>query len=298
LNGAAFVPEKFRLGKKTPGSENDCTGRAFFLEERIINVLPVYHDVRCESQLDNSQHIFTECSSSIQTSDNRSIVVELLHQEIQTELTAAEHDSCTKLLLAPDSGNIRQELDSSNARKRRISDVHDYYETPEWETDKYFTDEWIAQITAHQNKILPVDLIRNNKVWFEYLFDKNDPSKSHFRCRICYIYYDKLGYASNHKPAVATKEGVLKAARYENKGVIESHDSSRGSIINYIKIVHIFILLTRFNSFQPISTLFKTFKGTQKKVSFDFDQIQKNEEERFRRSQNYSTNVSKYLRRD
>lgn len=144
LDGAAFAPEKFRLGKKTPGTENDCTGRAFFLEDKILNVLPMYYDVRTDSLLDemNYEHISGECSSSISRSDYRSISVGQVNKEIQTELTAAEHNSCTKLLLSPDSGNIRLELDSSNARKRRISDVHDYSEMPEWETDKYFRDEW------------------------------------------------------------------------------------------------------------------------------------------------------------
>lgn len=40
LENDGFIPEKFKLGRPTPGLENDCSGMNFFLEDRIQHILP------------------------------------------------------------------------------------------------------------------------------------------------------------------------------------------------------------------------------------------------------------------
>ena len=35
-----FIPEKFKLGNPTPGSDNDCSGSHFIFEDRIQEILP------------------------------------------------------------------------------------------------------------------------------------------------------------------------------------------------------------------------------------------------------------------
>lgn len=117
-----FIPEKFRIGKPTPGFENDCSGVYFVLEDRIQQILP----------------------------------------------------------------------------------------------------------KKHQNNLLPIQTIERNKVWFEYLLNKENPNKSNYRCRLCYNYYDKFKLAKNHKNALAFESGILKKTKEENREIIQKHSNIPG----------------------------------------------------------------------
>lgn len=71
--------------------------------------------------------------------------------------------------------------------------------------------------------MLPIQTIQNNKVWFEYIQNKEKPNESRFRCRLCYKYYDKFNLAKNHKNALAFENGVLKKTKEENREIIKKH---------------------------------------------------------------------------
>lgn len=54
------------------------------------------------------------------------------------------------------------------------------------------------------------------KIGLNIFSTKNLQNKSTCCCRVCYENYDELGFASNHKPALAYEEGALKQNKKKN----------------------------------------------------------------------------------
>lgn len=140
IESDGFVPEKFKIGKPTPGLENDCSGAYFIFEDRIQEILPnfissVDIDVNDEHDIDSLDNT---CTSSIRPAHYDLATDE----QIEKVLTAANAESstnqCTMQQLYPDGGNLAEEVDHGNRRKRRLSSEKDYSEKLEWETEDYF----------------------------------------------------------------------------------------------------------------------------------------------------------------
>ena len=126
-----FLPEKFKIGKPTPGFENNCTGAHFIIEDHILDVIslvPIEDDIISDGQ----------CSSFISRGIYHSIKAALVEAAVQTELSAAHHDTCTQLMLYPSGANIANEITHANERKRKLSETDDYSKELDWETTKYF----------------------------------------------------------------------------------------------------------------------------------------------------------------
>lgn len=140
----SFVPNHFKLGSPTPGAANDCTGSHFLIEPH----LPELSDPLQQRpfDLDNLDYNYdslmqddsAQCTSSVDQSSYASMSDASINTEINEERTLAQSDSCSSLNLGADDGNIAEELDTSNSRKRRLSDTHDYSMELEWETTRKF----------------------------------------------------------------------------------------------------------------------------------------------------------------
>ena len=63
------------------------------------------------------------------------------------------------------------------ARKRRMLE-DPTFDDNEWSTTRYFDSDWLTQIGKHQKTILPVAEITENRNWFTYLPNRQDPKKS------------------------------------------------------------------------------------------------------------------------
>lgn len=70
--------------------------------------------------------------------------------------------------------------------------------------------------------------MKENKVWFEYLFNEADPQHSTYRCRLCHKYYDRLNLPPRYKNALAFEKGTLKDAKTDNKKAIAEHANIPG----------------------------------------------------------------------
>lgn len=81
-------------------------------------------------------------------------------------------------------------------------------------------------IEKNQKDLIPTKTVLKNKNWFEYLEDKKTPAQSHYRCRICFKYFDEMKLPSNRKPAVANENGVLHNSKKKNQETINEHASS------------------------------------------------------------------------
>lgn len=86
-----------------------------------------------------------------------------------------------------------------------------------------FRPEWIEQMETHQSNILPIDLIKSQKNWFEYLPNEADPTISRYRCRLCAKYSDEFGSSSRIENEFALKGGMLKSSKQDNEDAIKEH---------------------------------------------------------------------------
>lgn len=137
IENDGFIPERFKIGKPTPGVENDCSGMNFFFENHIQEILPnVISSVASEENdvelLDNN-----ECTSSIRQEDYHLASDHRIEEVVTAAYARSSSNQCTQLQLNPDGGNLMEEIVRGNTRKRRLSDT-DYSETLEWETEMYF----------------------------------------------------------------------------------------------------------------------------------------------------------------
>lgn len=141
FEGLGFLPEKFKLGKPTPGEINDCNGPHFMLEDNILSVMPPVLSVVSDDDFDDlngaSCSKEPECtSSSIQQSDFNQITTQRIEEAISNANSSSLLNACTPMYLFPDGGNTEQMIIEANARKRQISNADDA--ECEWESSKHF----------------------------------------------------------------------------------------------------------------------------------------------------------------
>lgn len=140
IESDGFLPEKIKLGKRTPNAENDCTGANFIVEDHIIDVTTslVSDHIYSSDLARNDSATEPGCSSSIDTTEYFSISEPFVYQSIQKITRSTQTDACTSLQLYPDGADTAVTADRGNSRKRRISLDEDYSEDLEWETEKFF----------------------------------------------------------------------------------------------------------------------------------------------------------------
>lgn len=80
----------------------------------------------------------------------------------------------------------------------------------------------------HQKRIIPIDVVKENKNWLEYLFNEADPQHSAIRCRLCHKYYDKFNLPKRYKNSLANEKGTLKESKSDNKKLILEHANIPG----------------------------------------------------------------------
>lgn len=262
LETNGFLPEKYKLGDSTPGRENDCTGTHFLLEEHLTSITPGLQDktYNLEDTEMNEASLFNEdtaqCTSSQITSQYLSSTISAIENVIEERIDADRANVCTLMDLDSDAVSTTSELNLENRRKRKISDSYDYSEEFEWETTKYFRDDWIGLIDANQRNLIPSFTVSKNKNWFEYLFNSENPVTSRYRCRLCHKYFDAFNLDKRHKSTLASDEGHLNPKLEKNRDIISGHAGSK----THLSIVEILK------------------KGNQKRLRTDFEVIRRENE--------------------
>lgn len=253
---ASFMPEKFKLGRRTPKAENDCSGEKFLLEKNIrLLTSPVLTQYRYDPIQSVEEELPDEkvtCSSSINREDYFNLESRKVHQYIQTMIDLAKMNDLCKTAA---EGNLNNEGESESVvatADRAMEIMGASLPEHEWVTTKYFQNTWINFITKHQSKLLPVKSIENNKVWFEYLPNSEIPSASTYRCRLCSKYFDKFKLDNRYKPALANPLGIMK----------KNYDSNREMIVSHAKHT------------QHLAIISKLEKGAASTLPKQFEQIQ------------------------
>lgn len=140
----AFTPDKFKLGKATPGIENDCSGPNFMLQNHLSQLTDnlsnkPFDDDNIEENIAISEQIDSpQCSGSFDASTYEQLSDDLIEERIRKETQAAQENECSSLDLASGVGNVADELDRTNLRKRGLSETVDYSEKFDWDSEEHF----------------------------------------------------------------------------------------------------------------------------------------------------------------
>lgn len=137
IKTSGFLPEYFKLGRATPGQENDCSGVHFILEDHILDaatLLSQYPDPGDEQDL----HTEAQCSREQDSSSYAAIGANQLSGVLRQLLTTSANDRCSAVSINPYTVSTQIHLDRANAIKRKFVDDADYSLEYEWETTKHF----------------------------------------------------------------------------------------------------------------------------------------------------------------
>ena len=227
-----FRPDLFKLGKLTPGLENDCeSGISFIVKKRIDQCiapkLPSY-DVNTvyNTETDSDSCSADGPSKSKYRRMSKTETERCLKQNIDLE----SQSSCkNNFLSSQGQGDIIQHIRDLDKRKERYFEMAP--EENEWESESHFDPNWLSLIKKHQKHILPVKtLTKNKKVrqWFVYYPNENDPKKSTYGCLTCSKYSEHFKIISGrYSSKLSLKGGVLDETYKRNVERILTHSNTK-----------------------------------------------------------------------
>ena len=223
----------FKIGKKTPNADNDCTGVHFTIEENVLDILE--RGEPCCSTHGAQDTIPSTCSVIPNVYQLRNIASESIADQRDCHLDISKIESAispqnseqTHCICVDNNQNFSNdyEIEHLESQITRISGFTEISDEPAckmrriikptqngasraeiqhvlplkpWEDHSQFKNQWLQQIQKYQSRVIASSLLNNeNKVWLEYLFSENDPKRSTFRCRLCQSYLDKHPEANN-----------------------------------------------------------------------------------------------------
>lgn len=137
-----FLPEKFKLGKVSPGQDNDCTRAHFVLEDHVDTCTKRLQQTEYVMDIDESpaddDDDMNFCSTAMGENLYQRVDENLIHKTIDSVMQESSTNVCSSASINPEAENLSDELSRANKRKRHADDVVDYSEELEWETEKYF----------------------------------------------------------------------------------------------------------------------------------------------------------------
>ena len=241
----AFIPDIFRLGKLTPGQENDCSLTSYKFENTMINIIP---DLIVERPIDINQ----ACSSRFEPQYYESIETDLVVADIKRMKMRNENDECNLQLRDDSINEVTDKLLTSKIHSKSMGDDSEYI----WTTIEYFKMEWIEKIENMNPGYMPINYLKNNrnvKTWFAYIEETN-----RFKCRLCSKYYDDFYLTSQFRPELANDLGVEISTNYKkNENLIMKHynTAAHTAVISELKRIALISTSDTFDTLQQKSEL-------------------------------------------
>jgi hypothetical protein len=208
-----FIFTQWKLGKRTPADENDCSGAKWILEnalpdvqvqsivfgadssseEELISETTSRADNRAHNIIDSreSQRIIQSRDSTIQAAHSQSSNVDLSNEE-RNKLYSLDQtcdrvrDLFTTLASIVDKAKAHEEPEAKRpCPEKRITECI----MRPWEDTTHFPKAHEELIKKYQGRYISMDLISPaRKTWLNYIFNAEDPSESKFQCRFCAKY--------------------------------------------------------------------------------------------------------------
>ena len=135
------------------------------------------------------------------------------------------------LLLSEDIESQRNAETNAALRqglKRKQALTKDTCYNDQYGTMKFFNDLALSKIQECQSKIVPLDLVRDNRHWIEWNENKENCAKSTIGCRICREAREFQTYSEKESSQLAKLGGVLRPTLSENYQLIYHHEQTSG----------------------------------------------------------------------
>lgn len=127
------------------------------------------------------------------------------------------------------ANTIIEDQNEEPARKKLKKIIRS--DTTDWDTDRYFKNEWIEFLSENLQNKFNVKWLQEEpdlKKWLIINPNKENPDQTTFRCRICSENYDKRGLPWQSKPALAKDEGIiLGSIKNKNREKLLEHVAGR-----------------------------------------------------------------------
>lgn len=83
--------------------------------------------------------------------------------------------------------------------------------------------DWITFLRQHFKNLMPLDLINQNKEWFQLLPNRDNPQATKYKWCLCSTYFSSAGLLESHRNALATEEGVMYSTYEANCRAVSRH---------------------------------------------------------------------------
>ena len=223
-----FDPESFKIGKSTPGEINDCSGIGFIIDQNYIEFM-----VHRIPAVDPDQNEIRPVYEDPTISDQEACVpygisqgkFNAIHPWLSgPTLNKVKNDYGKCEMKSTKTGSISSQLKYDDARLKQ--DFEMQTELEDWESTKYFDNDWIHLIERHQRELLPFRFTDDTKKWFEYLYNDQQPVISRFRCRICHKYAKTMQFSNHLLTDIMSENGALADNKVANRRRISGHKNT------------------------------------------------------------------------
>ena len=228
----------WKLGIKSPGSENDCGGQKNVPEDnkyalvKSISSIPVIESQPSTSAQASTSAQFDDSAVDLDydvagTSPNvwTSVIPKKLNEDIKDDYKRT--DQCT----AEDKksqrfGEEMTELERLKLKKQKIVEDPIYNDFP-WSISHYQVI-WEKQFMKWQGDWFPQNVFKSAKSWINYIFNEKNPRASTFNCRICSFMAPLSNLRKADVSILAKPEGVQLKDKERNRQLIANHEKSYG----------------------------------------------------------------------
>ena len=124
-----------------------------------------------------------------------------------------------------DQGEIDNYLDIGLGIKRKKLDDDDFNDQ-DWNRPR-ITEDDLVKMRKYQWYLLPVDYIKSDAMYLEYLFNEDDPKSSTIRCPVCHENHKRFFLKPQLMSAFANENGTLKDTLFDNLDAIKKHRHSK-----------------------------------------------------------------------
>ena len=252
----AFLVAEYKLSRPTPHFPNDCCGEYFFLEDHLSEIMDsrgksnLYATQRSINVPDvcvNSQHV--QELTNVRTQDvlelHKSLMSMSRKENKCSQLCSTKEIDVEKITLDKNIENNEQiirgvkhkikyflndNLEMEPSCKMIKIDSSTQTEMTfirPWNDLSNFQSDILQKINTHQSIYVSNTWITSEmKVWLEYLFNKDQPQLSRYRCRFCHDHVSKGLIPTFHTSLLANKEGYFVKNRKQMRRVLSSHSES------------------------------------------------------------------------
>jgi len=247
-----FMHTHFRIGRRTPHEENDCSGAHFIIEESVDDILQ-YSQPCCSRDMQQNNDL-PECSTIPKVYQLRHVTSDSIVNERNCQMDIAMAESsgnnytdfghrqcaCVNIDGIPNDESELENVQSIMAQMSAVEDIEepmckkkrltqksdDSSPVKPWKDTSHFVDLWSQQIQKYQSRIVASSLLNTeNKIWLRYIFNENNPKQSTFQCRFCLSYVSKRPELKN-VPFLAQASGYIVSDYLRMWKQITSHTSS------------------------------------------------------------------------